>query len=161
MPAERRWDIVDTPLGPLTLEAGLHGLAALHFPGRAPALDDRDRDREALAPAVAQLREYFAGQRRRFDLELDLHGTPLQRAVWDRLQAIPYGTTMTYAELAGDLCRLAAVRAVGAAVGRTPVPIVVPCHRVVGSDGSLTGYGGGLERKRALLELERGQRLLS
>jgi methylated-DNA-[protein]-cysteine S-methyltransferase len=155
MPAERRWDVVDTPLGPLTLEGGPRGLAAVHFPGREPQLDPEARDREALAPAAAQLREHFAGERRAFDLELDLGGTPLQRAVWERLRRIPYGETITYAELAREVGRPTAVRAIGAAVGRTPVPIVVPCHRVVGSDGSLTGYGGGIERKRALLELER------
>ena len=156
MHAERSWDVVETPIGPLTLEAGPRGLAALHFPGREPELDPQARDPEALASAAAQLREHFAGERRRFDLELDLVGTPLQRAVWERLQAIPYGETITYAQLADELGRPNAARAVGAAVGRTPVPIVVPCHRVVGSDGSLTGYGGGLERKRALLELEQG-----
>jgi methylated-DNA-[protein]-cysteine S-methyltransferase len=154
MPAEIRWDVVDTPIGPLTLEAGPDGLTALHFPGRAPTLDGRDRDPEALASAATQLREYFAGERHTFDLRLDLHGTPLQRAVWERLQAIPYSKTTTYRTLASELGRPAAVRAIGAAVGRTPVPIVVPCHRVIGSDGSLTGYGGGIDRKRALLELE-------
>jgi methylated-DNA-[protein]-cysteine S-methyltransferase len=154
MPAELRWDVVDTPIGRLTLEAGPDGLTALHFPGRAPALDDRDRDPDTLAPAAAQLREYFAGRRRRFDLEVDLHGTSLQRAVWERLRAIPYGETTTYRTLADELGRPAAARAIGAAVGRTPVPIVVPCHRVVGSDGSLTGYCGGIDRKRALLDLE-------
>jgi methylated-DNA-[protein]-cysteine S-methyltransferase len=154
MPADRRWDVVETPIGPLTLEAGPRGLAAVHFPGREPDLDPQARDPEALAPAAAQLREHFAGQRRGFDLELDLAGTPLQRSVWERLQAIPYGETITYTRLADDLGRPTAVRAVAAAVGRTPVPIVVPCHRVVGSNGSLTGYAGGLERKRALLDLE-------
>jgi methylated-DNA-[protein]-cysteine S-methyltransferase len=154
MPADRLWDVVETPIGPLTLEAGSRGLAAVHFPGREPELDPGSRDPEALAPAVAQLREYFAGDRRTFDLELDLMGTPLQRAVWERLRTIPYGETVTYAAIARELGRPTAVRAIGAAVGRTPVPIVVPCHRVVGSDGSLTGYGGGIDRKRALLNLE-------
>jgi methylated-DNA-[protein]-cysteine S-methyltransferase len=154
MPAER-WDVVDTPIGPLTLVAGPAGLRAIHFPGRAPALDPAGRDAERLAPAAAQLREYFAGERTAFDLELDLGGTALQRAVWERLQAIPCGTTTTYTRLAREIGRPRAARAVGAAVGRTPVPIVVPCHRVLGADGSLTGYAGGLERKRTLLDLER------
>jgi methylated-DNA-[protein]-cysteine S-methyltransferase len=154
MPAER-WDVLATPIGPLTLVAGPAGLRAIHFPGRAPDLDPAGRDPERLAPVAVQLREYFAGERTAFDLELDLGGTALQRAVWERLQAIPCGETTTYTRLARDIGRPRAARAVGAAVGRTPVPIVVPCHRVLGADGSLTGYAGGLERKRALLDLER------
>jgi methylated-DNA-[protein]-cysteine S-methyltransferase len=146
------WDVVPTPIGPLALEAGPAGLRRVRFPGDEPT---GDRDPAALRAAAAQLSEYFAGRRTAFDLALDLRGTALQRAVWDRLQAIPYGETITYTRLAADLGRPAAVRAVGAAVGRTPVPIVVPCHRVVGSDGSLRGYAGGLDRKRALLDLER------
>lgn len=149
------WDVVPSPLGELTLLAGPRGLAGLRFPGGGPALDAADRDEAALAPAAAQLREHLAGERTAFGLDLHLPGTPLQRAVWDRLQEIPYGATTTYAWLARELGRPSAVRAVAAAVGRTPVPIVVPCHRVVGSDGSLTGYVGGIERKRALLDLER------
>jgi methylated-DNA-[protein]-cysteine S-methyltransferase len=151
MPADRRHDVLDTPIGPLTLEASEQGLSAIRFPG---AQATGDRDPEALEAAAAQLREYFAGERTAFDLELDLVGTPLQRAVWERLQAIPYGETVTYTELAHAVGRPNAVRAVAAAVGRTPVPVVVPCHRVVGMNGSLTGYAGGLERKRALLDLE-------
>ena len=151
MPADRRHDVVDTPIGPLTMEASDRGLSAIRFPGAQPS---GDRDPAALEAAAAQLREYFAGERTAFDLDLDLVGTPLQRAVWERLQAIPYGETVTYTELAQAVGRPNAVRAVAAAVGRTPVPVVVPCHRVVGRDGSLTGYAGGLERKRALLDLE-------
>jgi methylated-DNA-[protein]-cysteine S-methyltransferase len=117
----------------------------------------------------AQLEEYFAGERRRFDVDLDLRGTPLQLLVWERLREIPYGSTVSYGELAGRVDATAfpvglepweRVRAVAAEVGRTPTPIVVPCHRVIGADGSLTGYGGGLERKRALLDLERPQQAL-
>jgi methylated-DNA-[protein]-cysteine S-methyltransferase len=145
-------DVVDTPIGPLTLEASDRGLRAIRFPGGAEPAGERDP--EALGPAATQLREYFAGRRTAFDLELDLVGTPLQRAVWEELQAIPYGRTVTYTELAHAVGRPTAVRAVAAAVGRTPVPVVVPCHRVVGRDGSLTGYAGGLARKRALLDLE-------
>lgn len=155
--ATRPWDVLETPIGQLTLVAGETGLAALHFPGQAPLLPDEDRDPEALASAAAQLREYFAGERHAFDLDVELHGTPFQEAVWGQLRTLPYGTTVSYRTVAERLGRVDRVRAVGAAVGRTPVPIVVPCHRVVGSDGSLTGYGGGLERKLALLDLERRQ----
>jgi methylated-DNA-[protein]-cysteine S-methyltransferase len=100
------------------------------------------------------LDEYFRGHRIRFELTLELTGTPFQQRVWEALREIPYGATVSYAELAGTIGRPDRVRAVGGAVGRTPVPIIVPCHRVIGSDGSLTGYGGGLHRKRALLDLE-------
>jgi methylated-DNA-[protein]-cysteine S-methyltransferase len=117
-------------------------------------------------PEVAtQLEEYFAGDRRGFDLPLGLAGTPLQLRVWERLERIPYGETISYGELAQEIDPAAypsglegheRVRAAASAVGRTPTPILVPCHRVIGADGSLTGYGGGLQRKRALLDLERG-----
>jgi methylated-DNA-[protein]-cysteine S-methyltransferase len=110
---------------------------------------------------VKQLDEYFDGRRRRFDLVLDLAGTPFQQRVWSALRAIPYGTTRSYTEVGQAIDRPDRVRAVGAAVGRTPIPIIVPCHRVVGADGSLTGYGGGLHRKRALLDHEAGQRRLA
>ena len=150
------WDIHESPLGPLTLATGSDGLRGLSFPGRSPELDEARRDPAALAPATAQLQEYFAGERERFELPLDLDGTPFQRAVWDALRRIPFGTTVSYSELARTIGRPDVVRAVGAAVGRTPVPIIVPCHRVLGADGSLTGYGGGLGRKRALLDLEHG-----
>ena len=115
---------------------------------------------------VAQLDQYFAGQRRQFDLDLELAGTPFQTAVWERLRLIPYGSTISYGQLATALgeaafpAGLAAhehARAVGAEVGRTPIPMIIPCHRVVGADGSLVGYGGGLDRKRALLALESSQ----
>jgi methylated-DNA-[protein]-cysteine S-methyltransferase len=151
-------DIHETPLGPLTLHAGPRGLTGLSFPGRADralALDEGARDPATLAGAAAQLDEYFGGRRDSFDLPLDLAGTPFQRRVWEALLAIPYGTTVTYTELARAVGRPDVVRAVAAAVGRTPVPIVVPCHRVLGAGGALTGYGGGLQRKQALLDLER------
>jgi methylated-DNA-[protein]-cysteine S-methyltransferase len=147
------WTTYDSPLGPLTLVAGEAGLSGLLFPG-GHRLDVGGRDSEAFATVTAQLDEYFAGARRTFDLPLELDGTPFQRAVWAQLRAIPYGSTVSYSELAMAIGRPDRVRAVGGAVGRTPVPIIVPCHRVVGADGSLTGYGGGLDRKRALLELE-------
>jgi methylated-DNA-[protein]-cysteine S-methyltransferase len=149
------WDVHETPLGALTLHAGPRGLTGLTFPGRGVPLDDGARSPGALAPAAAQLDEYFAGERAAFDLPLDLAGTPFQRRVWAALLEIPYGTTVTYTELAHTVGRPDVVRAVAAAVGRTPVPIVVPCHRVLGAGGALTGYGGGLARKRALLDLER------
>jgi methylated-DNA-[protein]-cysteine S-methyltransferase len=116
---------------------------------------ERDVEPELLADATRQLEEYFAGTRRRFELALDLRGSEFQRAVWDRLLAIPYGETISYGELADAVGRRERVRAVAATVGRTPIPIIVPCHRVIGADGSLTGYGGGLHRKQALLDLER------
>jgi len=116
-----------------------------------------------MTEAVGQLVEYFAGEREAFDLTLDLGGSPLQQLVWGCLRQIPYGSTISYGELAGQVEESAfpeglepyqRVRAAAAAVGQTPTPILVPCHRVIGADGSLTGYGGGLPRKRALLELE-------
>jgi methylated-DNA-[protein]-cysteine S-methyltransferase len=150
----RAWDLYESPIGTLTLEAGPRGLSALHFPGRGHPPGRRTRGVGILSAAVSQLEEYFAGERRSFELELDLRGTGLQLDVWRELVAIPYGTTVSYSDLAGRVGRPDIARAVGAAVGQTPVPIVVPCHRVIGKDGSLTGYGGGLGRKQALLELE-------
>ncbi len=154
------WTTYDSPLGPLTLHGGPAGLTALRFAGPGAAAPEIAPAPDLLACAVRQLGEYFAGERRDFDLELDLGGTPLQREVWHRLRAIPYGATISYGALARELGRPAAVRAVAAAVGRTPVPILVACHRVVAADGALTGYIGGLERKRALLELERSPALV-
>jgi methylated-DNA-[protein]-cysteine S-methyltransferase len=151
------WTTYDSPIGRLALQSGDRGLAHLFFPGRTPDLDPAERDdgAPALTAAVAALDRYFAGDGAALtELEVELGGTPFQRAVWQRLREIPAGETTTYAAIARELGRPAAVRAVGAAVGRTPVPVVVPCHRVVGSDGSLTGYYGGLERKAVLLALE-------
>lgn len=154
-PAPSLWTVYDSPLGPLTLVAGRRGLRAIHFPGHPAAPTNHDRrDDSALRPATTQLREFFAGERTRFDLPLDLSGTDFQRRVWAELVAIPYGATRSYGEIADAVGRRDRVRAVGAAVGRTPVPIVVPCHRVVGAGGELVGYGGGLHRKQALLDLE-------
>jgi methylated-DNA-[protein]-cysteine S-methyltransferase len=148
------WTTFESPLGPLTLVGEAGGLSGLRFPGRGPALDEAAHRPDTFGAAVEQLEEYFAGERRRFELDLDLRGTPFQQAVWQRLLELPFGTRISYAELAALIGRSDRVRAVGGAVGATPVPIVVPCHRVVGSDGSLTGYGGGLQRKQALLDLE-------
>jgi methylated-DNA-[protein]-cysteine S-methyltransferase len=147
------WTTYESPLGNLTLVGNALALSGLLFPG-AQRLDEAGRNPKVFSHVTAQLDEYFAGQRRKFDLELELQGTPFQLAVWEQLQAIPYGTTVTYSELARRIDRLDRVRAVGGAVGRTPIPIIVPCHRVIGVDGSLTGYGGGIPRKRALLEHE-------
>jgi methylated-DNA-[protein]-cysteine S-methyltransferase len=151
------WTTYESPIGQLTLRGGADALTAIHFPGEVGQLSADARDPDAFAAAVRQLDEYFAGERREFAIPVRLDGTPFERAVWDRLLAIPYGSTITYGEIARAVGRPEEFRAVGATVGRTPVPIVVPCHRVIGSDGSLTGYGGGLDRKRALLDLEAGQ----
>jgi methylated-DNA-[protein]-cysteine S-methyltransferase len=155
MSTTTRWTTYESPLGALTLRGGANGLTALDFPAQGEPRDEAARAPELFTDAVRQLDEYFAGERRRFELDLDLGGTPFQRGVWERLLQIPHGATTTYGALAREFGRPDRSRAVGAAVGRTPVPIIVPCHRVVGAGGALTGYRGGLERKRALLELER------
>lgn len=116
--------------------------------------DPPREDPEALAPALTQLREYFSGTRHEFDLPLDMHGTPFQRAVWAQVARIPYGTTTTYGEIARRVGRPRAARAVGGANGANPLPIIIPCHRVIGVRGSLTGYGAGLAVKAKLLQLE-------
>jgi methylated-DNA-[protein]-cysteine S-methyltransferase len=153
------WTTYDSPIGTLTLIADDDGvLTGLRFPGFRDSLADADNRPSALVAAVEQLGEYFAGERTVFELELRLHGTDFQHSVWEQLRLIPFGETISYSELARRLGRDDShhvVRAVGSAVGRTPIPIIVPCHRVVGADGSLTGYGGGLPRKATLLELER------
>ncbi len=124
-----------------------------HEPVRTP---DAVRDAAPFRAARGQLEEFFAGERREFSLALAPAGTPFQLAVWQSLRAIPYGTTITYGELARRIGNLRAVRAVGLANGRNPLSIIVPCHRVIGANGTLTGYGGGVERKRFLLALECG-----
>jgi methylated-DNA-[protein]-cysteine S-methyltransferase len=155
------WTVYESAIGALTLTGGPQGLTSVRFPDGSPR--PAEIAERPMSWAVAQLVEYFAGERREFELALDLEGAPLQQRVWQLLREIPYGATTTYGELAAQIddalypdgleTHLRA-RIVGAAVGRTPTPIVVPCHRVIGADGSLTGYGGGLSRKRALLELE-------
>jgi methylated-DNA-[protein]-cysteine S-methyltransferase len=153
------WTAWESPIGELTLVGGDEGLAAVRFPNRPGRLDPAARDEEALAGPVAQLAAYFAAECRGFELPLaPRRGTELELAVWSALERIPYGETVSYGELAervGHVGDHERVREVAAIVGRTPTPIVVPCHRVIGADGSLTGYGGGVERKRALLDLER------
>jgi methylated-DNA-[protein]-cysteine S-methyltransferase len=144
-------EAVETTLGTLWLAGDEQGLTRISFE-RAPL-----RCPERLAGAArSQFAAYFAGELERFDLPLAPTGTDFQRRVWDAVAAIPYGTTASYSEVAAAVGRPTACRAVGAANGRNPLAIVIPCHRVVGAAGALTGYGGGLERKRALLDLERG-----
>jgi methylated-DNA-[protein]-cysteine S-methyltransferase len=171
-----RWTVHESPIGPLTLVMGPGGLTDLNFPGRMRVPGEAEK---APLPEVAeQLDAYFAGELRDFDLPVELRGTELQKAVWSRLREIPYGETISYGELAARVDSglfdsglfdsglfdpgvepWQRARAVGAVNGRNPVSIVVPCHRVIGADGSLTGYGGGLHRKRALLDLERNRQL--
>jgi methylated-DNA-[protein]-cysteine S-methyltransferase len=152
-----RYDVIETPIGPLLVAADAAGLRRIHFPtrGRPPAPGAGwVRDAAAFAKLARELAEYFAGRRRSFSIALAPEGTEFQLATWKALRGIPYGTTISYAELAERIGRPSASRAVGAANGANPLPIVVPCHRVIGADGSLTGFGGGLPVKRALLELE-------
>jgi methylated-DNA-[protein]-cysteine S-methyltransferase len=148
---------VESPIGELLLVGDGHALHGLHMQAGRTAISVDPHWRRADAPFAevrAQLSEYFAGGRRDFDVPLATAGTPFQRRVWDALQEIPYGETATYGALAQRLARPSASRAVGFANGRNPIAVIVPCHRVIGSDGSLTGYGGGLERKSFLLGLE-------
>jgi methylated-DNA-[protein]-cysteine S-methyltransferase len=150
--------VMQTPIGELTLTGDGEALTGVYMEDhrhRPPLDPSAVRDDEALAGARRPVREYLAGERTRFELPLRARGTAFQREVWDALAEIPYGETVTYGELARRIGRPAASRAVGLANGRNPISIVVPCHRVVGASGALTGYGGGLERKRFLLELER------
>ncbi|HET7794934.1 MAG TPA: methylated-DNA--[protein]-cysteine S-methyltransferase [Rhizobacter sp.] len=147
-----------SPLGTLLLARTEAGLAGAWFEAQKWHPDELDAperpDDPLLQQAAAQIAEYFAGTRTHFDLPLDLQGTPFQQSVWRALCGIEAGATQSYAAVARSLGSPQAMRAVGAAVGRNPVSVIVPCHRVVGTDGSLTGYAGGLERKRALLALE-------
>jgi len=161
---------IQSPVGPLFLAASSRGLVAVEFDQRLPGQqtirpNPRDLRSEskavrfeesasALRPFVTELEEYFAGRRRQFDFPLDLRGTDFQLACWQALIAIPYGETRTYADIARAVARPQGFRAVGMANNRNPLAIVVPCHRVIASDGTLCGYGGGLDVKRKLLELE-------
>ena len=147
------YDTIDSPIGELLLTADGGALTRLYM---SPFDVDPawKHDPAALAESARQLREYFAGERTEFELALDAAGTDFQRRVWERLVAIPYGETRTYGALAQELGGPRKVRAVGMANGRNPISIVVPCHRVIGADGTLVGYGGGLERKRILLAHE-------
>lgn len=148
---------IDTPIGPLTLRANERALTGLFMAEHrhGPAVRDgwvREDDR--FADARAQLAEYFAGERRTFDLPLEPVGTEFQRGVWQALREIPHAETISYGELARRVANPKAVRAVGLANGRNPISIIIPCHRVIGANGSLVGFGGGLDRKRWLLAHE-------
>jgi methylated-DNA-[protein]-cysteine S-methyltransferase len=168
--AARTHTVIDSPIGPLTLIADRGKLAGVHMeitryePGDGELGPAVPRNAEpVLAEAARQLEAYFDGELTTFDLPLNLDGSQFQRSVWAALQDIPYGETISYGELARRIGQPSASRAVGLANGRNPVSIVVPCHRVIGADGSLTGYGGGMDRKRFLLGLEQrvsGQTLL-
>jgi methylated-DNA-[protein]-cysteine S-methyltransferase len=151
--------IVDSPVGPLTLAGADGRLRHLRMVDQTyePSRTGWHPDEDAFTDAVAQLESYFAGDRLEFDLELDMLGTEFQRKVWAALLTIPYGETRTYGEIARQIGSPGASRAVGLANGHNPVGIIVPCHRVIGANGSLTGYGGGLDRKRQLLDMERNR----
>ena len=152
--------ILPSPIGPLTLVAEAGHLTALYLDAQRHRPDEDslgspgDPAAAPFAAAARQLADYFARQLTEFDLPLAPAGTEFQRRVWAALQAIPYGQTWSYAQLAEKIGRASAVRAVGLANGKNPIAVVIPCHRVIGSDGSLTGYGGGLDRKRFLLDME-------
>lgn len=155
------WTWIDTPLGPMLAMSAGDALAGLHFHDEkyVPDIDTgwRRSDRLPLFMQTrAELAEYFGGERRRFELPLVPEGTDWQRRVWAVLVTIPYGATTSYGAMAATLGNRNASRAVGAANGRNPIAVVIPCHRAIGADGSLTGYAGGLGRKQALLRLERG-----
>jgi len=150
---------IDSPIGPLTLAGRGSVLTNLRMVDQTyePSRADWSLEPGAFAEAVDQLGAYFAGELTDFDLELDLRGTEFQQRVWKALLTIPYGETRSYGEIAQQIGAAGSARAVGLANGHNPIAIVVPCHRVIGAGGSLTGYGGGLDRKRTLLELERHQ----
>jgi methylated-DNA-[protein]-cysteine S-methyltransferase len=157
------YTIVDSPVGPLLLAGTDTALHALHFAdGRRPTTLDPEwtEDPRALRDVRGELDAYFAGRLQRFTVPLAPAGTPFQLKVWTALRDIPYGQTISYGELAQRIGDPNAVRAVGAANGANPIAIIVPCHRVIGADGSLVGFGGGLPVKKALLALERGERKL-
>ncbi|MFJ9380251.1 methylated-DNA--[protein]-cysteine S-methyltransferase [Streptomyces sp. NPDC101455] len=155
--------VIDSPYGPLTLVAdddgALCGLYMVDQRHRPPEENFGTPDDTPFAEASAQLQAYFAGELKDFSVQLRLHGTPFQQTVWDQLRRIPYGETRSYGDLADALGNPGASRAVGLANGKNPIGIIVPCHRVVGANGSLTGYGGGLDRKQRLLDLESGAAL--
>jgi methylated-DNA-[protein]-cysteine S-methyltransferase len=156
---------INSPVGKLKLVASEEGLAAILWqndrPERVPLGEMvEEPEHKVLVKTERQLTEYFAGERREFDLPLDMRGTPFQKEVWDALLGIPFGETKSYGDLAKQLGNPGAGRAVGAANGRNPISIVVPCHRVIGSSGKLTGFAGGLDVKARLLEMEREAKAL-
>lgn len=143
-----------SPIGLLQLEATERGLSAIRFPNRAPNPSHQNNHHPLIAMARRQLSDYFAGKLKAFSVELDWQGTPFQESVWEALTRIPFGDTVTYADIARAIGRPRSARPVGGAVGKNPLPIIVPCHRVIGSDQSLTGFTGGLDIKIQLLQLE-------
>ena len=154
------YDYLDSSIGPLLLVGNGEGLKRIEFPRRGKPVKPEpgwEKSPRELREVTRQLKDYFAGKRTRFDLKLAPEGTEFQRQVWKALRTIPYGKTISYGELANKIGNPEAVRAVGGANGKNPIPIVIPCHRVIGADGSLTGFGGGLETKVALLALETGR----
>lgn len=156
--SDLRHVVIGTPIGPLTLVAAADALRDVRFAnGRpvGPADGPADPGRAVLAQAARELGEYFAGERTAFDVALDPRGSAFQRQVWSGLATIPYGETVSYGEQARRLGHAGKARAIGAANGRNPLPVILPCHRVVGRDGSLTGFGGGLATKAWLLHHER------
>jgi methylated-DNA-[protein]-cysteine S-methyltransferase len=156
-----RYSTLPTPIGELVVTADPDGaLTRLYLPRHRPDTSGWERDDALLEPVRRQLTEYFAGARTEFDVPLRPEGAPFQRQVWEALLKIPYGETASYGEIAREIGHPTAFRAVGAANGQNPIAIIVPCHRVIGSNGSLTGYGGGLPTKRALLDLEAGRAAL-
>jgi methylated-DNA-[protein]-cysteine S-methyltransferase len=151
---------IESPVGPLLLAGDERGLRRVSFENgkrSTPPRADWKLDKEPFAEVIRQLQAYFRGELREFDLPLAMEGTEFQLRAWNALRAIPYGETVSYARLAERIGNPKAVRAVGSANGSNPIPIIVPCHRVIGSDGSLTGFGGGLPTKKMLLELENKQ----
>ena len=158
----RYYDLYESPQGQILLAATDRGIAGVYFAGQKYFPKDesewrRDGRNALLRQAKRELAEYFSGTRKRFDVALDASGTPFQRAVWKAISTVAFGETISYGELALRAGAAGRARAVGAATGRNPIGIIVPCHRIVGANGNLTGYAGGLDRKRALLALEAGQ----
>ena len=154
---------LESPVGTLLLAGDSQALRMVSFQSSKhaePPQADWKQDKAPFAEVIRQLRAYFRGERKEFDLPLAPEGTEFQLRVWNRLRTIPYGETISYAQLAERIGNPKAVRAVGLANGSNPIPIIIPCHRVIGSDGSLTGFGGGLPTKKMLLELESKQRSL-
>lgn len=146
----------DSPVGSLLL-TGKNKLETIVFEKskkRTQPLENWNENRSFFEPVIQQLDEYFSGQREKFDIEIELKGTDFQKKVWEELAKVPYGTTVSYGELARKIGNPKACRAVGMANGRNPIPIIIPCHRVIGKNGTLTGFGGGLDVKKTLLDLE-------
>jgi methylated-DNA-[protein]-cysteine S-methyltransferase len=148
------FDTLPTPVGVLSLEADETGLTAIHFPGRSAYKPESSNTSDLLAEAARELQAYFEGRLTAFSVPLNWRGTPFQETVWRALMDIPYGETVSYGDIARAIGRPKSARPVGGAVGRNPLPIIVPCHRVIGSDQSLTGFTGGIDIKVALLKQE-------